>query len=108
MSDRSDDIWRCAVALLALPGQKPQLGMRTAHSVNRQDDLGRLVVKIGDRLADHRVHNALLQAGVGLGRSPEGPEVLRAGGEGQRLEIERLAGRRVIIGDPRLDLAETL
>jgi hypothetical protein len=64
------------------------LGMRAAHPVEDKDDLGALLVKVGDRLVDHGPHDALFQPPVGRRRRPDRLEVLGQGGEGEGCSVE--------------------
>jgi hypothetical protein len=105
-SDRGDDIGRRPVALSTTPSWQPQLGVGAAHPMDQEHDLGRVDIEIGDHFADHGAHDALLQPRVGRGRGPDSLEVLGEGGEGHGLVFEALRCHGIMIGDPRLDLAD--
>jgi hypothetical protein len=53
------------------------LGMGSAHPVDGQDNLGRVVVEVSDGLMDNGAHDALLEARVGRRRRPDGLQILR-------------------------------
>lgn len=56
-------------------------GVGSADPVERQNDLGREIVEIGQGLVDQRAHDPLLEPGIGGGRRPHGLEIV---GEGRQ------------------------
>lgn len=93
-ADSGDDVRRGAVALTSTALRQAKFGSNAAGPVNRQDDLGRILVDIRDCLLDDGSHDTLLEAGVRRGRSPDR---LQIGGE--RGEVRR-SSRRCHRGRP--------
>ena len=80
------------------------LGMGSAHPVDGQDNLGRVVVEVGDGLMDNGAHDALIEARVGRRRRPDGLQILRQLGERERRDVGPSRGRRVMLADAPGDL----
>jgi hypothetical protein len=73
--DSSDDVGRGAIALAASSSRQTNLGVHAAHPMNDENDLGRVVVDIGDDLLDDSPHDALFEPRVGgSGRTRWPPE----------------------------------
>ena len=66
LPDGSEDIGRCRVALPSTPLRQPQLAMNAAGPMDQQDDLGGVIVDVGDNLMNEGAHDALLETCVGL------------------------------------------
>src|SRR5512134_922830 len=60
LPDSSDDVGRSAVALPAATLRQAQFGVQAANPMDQENDLGRFVINICDRLMNNGAHDALL------------------------------------------------
>ena len=102
----SDDIGRGAVALSSSPLRQPQLGVNCANPMDQQDDLGRIVVDIGDHLVNKGAHDALLQSGIGLRVFPDCFEIDGKAGDVRRRQRRWGRCRGIVRRNLGLDLAD--
>ena len=73
--DGGDYVGRGAVALAASSSRQTNLGVDATHPMNDENDLGRVVVDIGDDLLDDGPHDALLEPRVGRRGGPDGLQI---------------------------------
>ena len=77
LPDGREDIGGCRVALPSTALRQPHLAMNATGPMDQQDDLGGVIVQIGDNLMNERAHDALLQTRVGLRGRPDSFEIGR-------------------------------
>ena len=81
LPDGSEDIGGCSVALPSTPLRQSQLAMNATGPMDQQDDLGGVIVDVGDNLMNESAHDALLQPRVGLRGRPDGLQIGREFGD---------------------------
>src|SRR5690606_5540893 len=76
VANRGYDLGSGAVALSSAPLGQTKLGMYAADPVGQQNDLGGLIIEIGNNFVDDGTDDTLLQSGIRRGCGPDRPKVL--------------------------------